>query len=39
MIRGLLTRFGPEHAGTSPAFFTFLTVSAALEALSSWQLP
>ena len=25
MIRGLLTRFGPEHAGTSPAFFTFLT--------------
>ena len=25
-IRGLLVRFGPEHAGTSPSFFTFLTV-------------
>lgn len=29
-IRGLLVRFGPEHAGTSPSFFTFLTVLCGL---------
>lgn len=26
LIRKMITRFGPENAGTSPAFFTFLTI-------------
>ena len=43
LIRELLTRFGPEHAGNSPAFFTFLTAlcgigGAVFLAISLMQL-